>query len=95
MLRCKQWSALRDWVKVVNGQVIRLAAHLAPRALTPNQGTQFLPGWIEIGVRASSLPAGLSGCSMSRAAIPNVSEHATVKARSVEGHVFGKFGSAR
>lgn len=93
MLWRKERSAFADWIKVVDGQVARTAAHLTPRPLAPDLAAQFLPGWIKIRVRAPFLPPTHRGCAVRGASVAHRGEHAAVKTRSLERHAFGKSGN--
>jgi hypothetical protein len=57
----KEWPALADWVKVIHGQVVGLAADLTPRTLAADLAAQLLPGWIKVWVWLPFLPAIVGG----------------------------------
>ena len=95
MLRCKERAAFADGIKVVNGQVCRLAADLAPRTLAAYLAAQSLPRRIKVWVRLPLLPAVGGGALVHRASVAVRRQDAAVKAGSLEGHAFGNSGSGR
>ena len=95
MLRCKERTAFAERIKMVNGQVAGLAAHLTPRTLAANLAAQFLPGWVQVWVRSVLLPPALRRSSMRLASVTHHRQDAAVKAGSLEGHAFGNSGTLR
>lgn len=95
MLGRKERTAFADGIKMVNGQVGRLAADLAPRTLAPYLAAQLLPRRVKVWVWLALLPAVGGGALMHRASVAVRRQDAAVKAGSLEGHAFGNSGSGR
>lgn len=89
----EQRPALAERIKVVDRQVRRLAADLAPRTLAADLCAELLPGWVKVGVRLAFFPPAHCSCAVRRASVAHRGEHAAVKTRTLEGHAFGKSGS--
>lgn len=92
MLRCKERTPFTERIKVVNGQVRGLAAHLTPRTLAPYLAAELLPRRVKVWVWLPLLPSVGRSALVHRASVAVRRQDAAVKAGSLKGHAFGNSG---